>query len=173
MPLKLLGALLLIGGTTGFAWSLCRERKNQLEMLKNIKHLYHLLQSEIKYTGLPLPEVLLSVAEKIAAPLSDILCNIGKSKDWEKGNSFGQIWRKNMATGLMGQSITKEARALLMSFPESMGSMEREGQAKALERYIEELSRWISQMEQEESGKKKVIVSLGIAAGALFTIILL
>lgn len=173
MPLKLLGVLLLTGGTTGFAWTLCRERRNKLALLKEIKHLYHLLQSEIRYTGLPLPEMLLSVSEKVASPLADILQRIGTSRDWEEGKSFGQIWRENMESGLMGQSIMRESKILLMNFPESMGSMEREGQAQALERYIEEMNRWIEQMEREEKNKKKVIVSFGIAAGTMLSIILL
>ena len=173
MQLKLLGVLLLMGGTSGFTWNLCRERQNRLILLKEIKHLYHLLQSEIRYTGLPLPEMLLGISEKVAAPFSDILQCIGQSEDWEKGKSFGQIWRENMDKGLMGQSITRESKDMLMKFPESMGSMEREGQARALERYIEEMNRWIAQMEQEEKNKKKVIVSLGIAAGTFLSIILL
>lgn len=173
MPLKLLGILLLISGTTGFACNLCREQRNCLVLLKEIRYLYHLLQSEIRYTGLPIPEMLLSVSEKLSPPISDILQSIGKSGDWEKGKSFGQIWRENMELGLMGQSITRESRKLLMSFPESMGPMEREGQAKVLERHIEEMNRWIDRMEQEGKNKQKVIVSFGIGVGTFLSIILL
>lgn len=173
MPLKLLGVLFLTAGTTGLAWNYCREQQNRLILLKEIRHLYHLMQNEIRYAGLPLPEMLLGVSEKVAPPLSDILQSIGKSGDWKNGKSFGQIWRENMEKGLMGQSVTQESRKLLMRFPESMGSMEREGQARVLERHIEELNRWIAQMEQEEKNKKRVIVSLGIAAGTFLSIILL
>lgn len=173
MPLKLLGMVLLIGGTTGFAWNLYKELQNRLVMLKEVRHLYHVMQNEIRYTGLPLPEILLSVSEKISSPFSDILYSIGKSEGWEQGNSFEQIWQEKMKEGLAGQSVTGEARTLLLSFPESMGFMEKEGQARALERHMEELNRWIEQMEQEEKSKKKVIVSLGMAVGILWSIILL
>lgn len=173
MLLKLLGVFLLTGGSAGLAWRLCGEQRERLFMLKETRHLYQLLQSEIRYAGLPVPEMLLAVSEKVAWPLSDILKKIGQSGDWEKGKSFGQIWREHMESGLAGCAIAREAKALLLSFPDSMGLMEREGQAKALERPIEELERRIQLTEQEDKNRRTVIASLGIAAGVFLSIILL
>lgn len=170
---KLIGVFLLIGGTSGFAFCLCREQKSRLRLLKDMKYMYQLLQNEIRYTGLPLPEIFKSIAEKLKDPLGSALIRVSESMAWERGESFSRVWEEEMEKGLLGMPLTDRQKSLLLRFPESTGLSQAEGQAKVMQRQIEELDRWIAQLEQEEKSKNKVIMSLGIAAGIFLSILLL
>ncbi|MGN1181045.1 MAG: stage III sporulation protein AB [Suilimivivens sp.] len=171
--LKAAGAVLLLVGAWGFAYSICRERKKQLILLKDMREMYRLVQSEISYTALPLPEIFAIVAAKMKAPFREALISVSESMNPESGEDFAEIWKIKMEEGLAGALLTASQKELLLRFPECVGMNESKGQAKALDRYIEELSRMILQLEEEEKSKNKVIMSLGIAAGLLMIIILL
>ena len=171
--LKLVGVLLLTGGAFGFAMCLCQEQKRRLSLLKEMKYMYELLQNEISYTGLPLPEIFLSVSLRVKDPFDRILHSVGKSMDWEQGWELAAIWEKEAGEELMKTPLTRQQRQLLLRFPECTGLADCRGQAKALGRSIEELDKWIRQMEEDEKNKTRLIMSLGTAGGLLLSILLL
>ena len=171
--LKAAGAGLLLLGAWGFAYSICREQKKQLLLLKDIREMYRLMQNEISYTALPLPEIFASVSEKLKEPFDELLLTISREMDREKGEDFSKVWKGEMGKKLTGISMKGPCLELLLHFPDCIGMNESEGQAKAMDRYIEELDRMIRETEEEEKSKNKVIMSLGIAAGLLMVIILL
>lgn len=171
--LKVSGALLLLLGAAGFSFSICAEQKKKLILLKSIKEMYRLLQSEICYTALPLPEIFKAVGEKMETPLREALFSVSQSMALENGEDFLQVWEQKMKECLNGTSLAKQQKALLLKLPECMGMNNSTGQAEVLEKYIGELDRLIVQMEEEEKNKNKVIMSLGIAAGLFVVIILL
>lgn len=169
---KMSGAVLLLLGAAGFSFSICMEQKKRLLLLKSIKEMYRLLQNEICYTALPLPEIFKAVSEKIQTPYKEALLSVSINMDYEKGENFSHVWKKEMESMLAGAPLTISQKEVLLRFPECMGMHESKGQAKALDGYIWELDRMIMQQEEEGKSKNKVIMSLGIAAG-LFTVIIL
>lgn len=171
--LRLAGAALLLAGTAGFSRCLCKERKKRLFYIKEIQHMFRLFQTEISYLGVPMPEVLMRISGKLAPPFGEGLRRIAGAMEPERGESFGEVWNREMEQCFPAAALNREIRELVQRFPECVGLFEREGQAKAFERYIRELDRWILQMEEEEKSQNKVIMSLGIAAGIFLIVILL
>ncbi len=170
---KAAGAAVLLFGAWGFACSICRERKKRLLFLKEMREIYRLLQNEICYTALPLPEIFKTIAERVNPPFDKTFLLIGENMTLEKGENFRTVWEREMGKALNGIPLTRQQKMLLIGFPECMGISESRGQARAVERYVEELDRMILQQEEEEKSKNKVIMSLGIAAGLFAVIILL
>lgn len=170
---KAVGVLLLLMGTTGFAYSICKEQKNRLQLLKELKYIYQMIQNEILYTGLPLPEIFRSISEKTGSPFKEALMRISQRMDRESGESFAQVWEREMKEVLAEIPFSSAQKKLLYQFPESCGHSDQTGQARVLERYLREIDRWIIQMENEEKSKNKVIMSLGIATGIFLSILLL
>lgn len=62
--IKLFGVLFLIVGSVGISASLCRERKRQLQQLMEMKHMFLLIQEDIRYSGLPIPLIIQKTAKK-------------------------------------------------------------------------------------------------------------
>lgn len=160
-------------GATGFAFSICREWKKRLLVLKDMKEMYRLLQCEICYTALPLPEIFKIAGERLNTPFKESLFSVSSRMALNRGEDFKEVWGSEMETCLNGIPLTNQQKELLLKFPECVGMNESKGQASALEKYIEEIDRTIIQMEEEEKSKNKVIMSLGIAAGLFMVIILL
>lgn len=171
--LKVIGVLLLTGGAAGFSASLCREQKKRIFLLKEIKYMCELMQSEILYMGLPLPEIFKSIAPNFSDPLRSSLGEIGKSMTLSQKESLQSLWRRKMKENYKESPLTERQKEILFQLPEHLILSAAEGQARALDRQIEELGRWILQMEEEEKSKNKVIMSLGIAAGVFLSIVLL
>jgi stage III sporulation protein AB len=170
---RLVGAALLLTGTAGFSCCLCNERKRKLFYIKEIQHMFRLFQTEISYLGVPMPEVLMRISGRLAPVLGEGLRRIAGAMEPERGESLEAVWSREMGRCLREVSLGGEIGELVLGFPECVGVFEREGQAKAFERYIRETERWIVQMEKEEKSRNKVIMSLGIAAGIFLIVILL
>lgn len=171
--LKGAGAVLLMLGACGFAASICRERNRRLQLTKEMREMFRLLQNEICYTALPLPEILKLVGEKVNPPFDEALFLTGEHMTLENGEEFRTIWEEEMEKTVKETPLTVQQKRLLISFPECIGMNESQGQADAINRFIEELDLMIKKQREEEKNNNKVIMSLGIAAGLFMVIILL
>lgn len=171
--IKLFGVLFLIVGSVGISASLCRERKRQQLQLMEMKHMFLLMQEDIRYSGLPIPLIIQKTAQKTDTPFSEALTAIAAMALQNNGEQLHPIWEKEMQAVSEQLSLSKEQQELLWEFPQSLGLWEKEGQAKALSYYIEETDKWIIQSEKEEKDKNKVIMSLGAAAGIMLSVLLL
>lgn len=171
--LKLLGALFLAGGAAGYSFCICRDLKLRLVMLKELKYMYQLIQNEIRYTALPMPLIFENIWEKVKPPFGGMLRNIGRKTGPDQGEMLSEIWMREAGVVLEEVPFTKKQKESVVRFPESMGMMDKEGQAKAVQRRIEELEGWIFSQEKEGRQQQKVIMSMGIGAGLLLIILLL
>lgn len=171
--IKLLGVFFLLVGSIGVSASLCRERKRQQLQLREMKHMFLLMQEDIRYSGLPIPLIIQKTAKKVKPPFSEALISIADLLLQNDGEQLHPVWEKEMQDVSGQLQLSAEQQELLMEFPQSLGLWEKEGQAKALSYYIEETEKWIVQSEKEEKDKNKVIMSLGAAAGILLSVLLL
>lgn len=169
---KLLGAIFLAGGATGYSFCICRDLKLRLTMLKELKYMYELIQSEICYTALPVLLVFENISEKVKPPFGRMLKNMVKRAEMDGGKTLTEIWRQAAGDVLAQIPLTKEQKESVAGFSESLGMSDKEGQARALQRKIEEVENWIIHQEKESSQQQKLIMSMGIAGG-LFLVILL
>lgn len=170
---KLLGVLLLMVGSVGFASTLCKEQRNKLLLLLQMRQMFVLIQEDIRYSGCPLPLVIEKTAKKVREPFCMALTKISRELLKNGGEMLYEVWEKEMKSIFKELAFSQKQQELLLEFPKSLGFWEREGQAKALTFYIEETDKWILQMEKEEKDKNKVIMSLGAATGILLSVLLL
>ena len=170
---KLLGGILVATGASGLSFCICKELKGQLTMLKELRYLYLMIQNEVRYTGLPMYLILGNIADKIKPPFQTMLKNVSCRLQKNHGEVLDAVWEEECKKILPKVSFTKRQMESILRFPECMGMIDKEGQAKALQYRIEELSEWITAQEKEAEEKNKVIMSLGMGAGALAVIILL
>ena len=61
----------------------------------------------------------------------------------------------------------------MLDFPSCLGFMEENAQAMALDGLLREINLHIEELEAERKGKNKMIMSLGVGAGVLISILLL
>lgn len=170
---KFFGFLLLVMGTGGFSYCICRELKQRLIQLKELKYMYELIQNEIRYTSLPIPLVFENVSDKVKAPFRDVLTNISRRLRAECGGMLSEVWEQEVKKHIKEIAFTRGQKESLLRFHESVGMMDGKGQAMALQIKIEEVEKWIKEQEKECGEKYRVIMSFGIAAGIMLGILLI
>lgn len=170
---KLLGVLLLMSGSVGFSAAICREQKKKRLQLLEMKHMFMLIQEHIQYSGLPIPLIIQKTVTKVREPFAGALMSISDILYQNDGEQLKIVWEREMCKITAELSLSLEQRELLYEFPKTLGHWEKEGQARAISVYIEEIQKWITQLEKEEKDQNKVIMSLGAAAGILLSVLLL
>lgn len=170
--LRIAGCLLVIIGCGGFAGSICRDVAKRLILLKQIRSIYENMKYYIAYQKAAIPETLQRLAEKGEAPFAEAFEEIAIGI-YERGEDFPMIWDQRMEILLADTPLTKEEKKLLFDFPSTLGFMEENAQAGALDELLREVNIQIEEMEKEQKNKNKMIMSLGVAAGVLISILLL
>ncbi len=170
---KVCGVFLLVSGCVGFSYSLCREKQKRIHLLKEFKYFYILMQNDMQYTKEAFPGLFLRLSESVPEPLSGMLFRVSEKMTLAQCVCFEEIWQEEAAAVLREYSLPDLPKNMIFRFPASMNLWECGGQVKSLQRQIEELDNLISELEQEEKSKNKVIMSLGVATGLFLTIILL
>lgn len=170
--LKLIGIVLVLTGCGGIAGSICKEGKKRLTLLKHIRSIYEGMKYYIGYQKIPMPEVLMKLAEHNVAILTPAFLDIYKDVI-EENMDFAKSWEKTMETALTGTPLKKEDKQLLLDFPNCLGYLEKDAQAGALDELLRETIHRIDETEAEQKSNNKVIMSIGTAVGVLISILLL
>lgn len=170
--LRLAGGILVIIGCAGFAQSICRDSKKRLEMLKQLRSIFETMKYYIAYQKATIPETLWKLSDKGDAALSGAFKEIYK-KVYEEGESFPLIWKQQMEKVLRESALSKEEKKLVIGFPSCLGFMEENAQAGALDELLREINLHIEELTREQKSKNKMIMSLGVAAGVLISILLI
>ncbi len=170
--LRLAGCILAVAGCAGFAWNICADVARRLVLLKKMRGIYETMKYYISYQKATIPETLRRLAEREGEPFGAAFAEIDE-RVCEKGEAFPAAWQSCMKMVLEGLPLTKEEKKLIMDFPCSLGFMEENAQAGALDEPLREISLHIEEIEKEHKSKNKMIMSLGVAAGVLISILLL
>lgn len=170
---RIIGMVLLVIGTTGVAWTYCREQKERLEILKGIKQIYEFLQNEIMYAKASLPEICQRLSSRAVLPFSQAFEEIYEEINKNNGCSFEEIWEKKMLECMKGLPLKKKEREIMIAFPSSLGFRDGKGQAEGMERYIRDVSHYINELEEELESKNKVVMCMGVMGGIMTVILLL
>lgn len=170
--LKLTGCILVICGCVGFAGSICREAKERLLFLKEIRRLYEDMQYCIAYRKEVIAEVLRQLSATgegyFAEAFQEICSRMRKGEE-----AFPAVWRQCMEKALRQSPLKKKDYFLMMDFPDCIGFLEEQAQAKALDGLLRETELLIKEQEREQKDKSRTIMGVGMAAGILLSILLL
>ena len=154
--LKAMGIIFLLIGAVGFSYSLCNDRRKQLQLLKEIRYFYQLMQGEMQYTRMPLPLIFKNLSISLREPLGSIILKIGEVMTPGQEKDFSDVWTIQIQKGFRESPLTKEQKKALLRFPEFMNLSDCDGQTMALQRQITELDRWIDRLEEEEKSKNRI-----------------
>lgn len=170
--LRLVGCLLVLTGAVGFAKKICEDVKQHLETLKQLRSIFENMKYYIAYQKATIPETLWKLSHKGDSAFADAFREIYESV-YEEGESFPIVWKKQMEQTLQSTVLTAEEKNMVMDFPSSLGFMEGNAQAGALDELLREIDGHIEDLSAEQKSKTKMIMSLGTAAGILISILLL
>ena len=171
--LKVLGALLVIMGCTGFGAAYREDMKQVLFNTRSLLMILELLKSEIAYSKATLPEACRMTAGRMEEPYRSSLLKIYEIMKTNRGLPFDKVWRQEMGKCLQTVLIGKKERELFQQFSHNTGFADNRMQIKALEQYCDMFAQSVRKQEENMEDKAKVVMSMGFISGIFLTIVLL
>ncbi len=168
---KLLGAVLLIGGTAALGLSSAAALARKAETIRCLIDALERMEHELSFRLTPVPELLLELSESVEGEAGSFFTFCLNALPELGERSLSQIWEDGSRTCFT--SIGQEELRILQSLGQTLGRYDAEGQRGALLRAREELSCRLRVAREERKRLGKVYSALGVAAGVFLTILLL
>ncbi|MCL2050106.1 MAG: stage III sporulation protein AB [Lachnospiraceae bacterium] len=169
---RIIGTLLLLAGSSGMAYSYCHEQNERLKILKNMREIFIRIKNEIEYLKASIPEICFSLGEKNIS-FNKVFTAIYEELELNNGCSFNEIWQRHFTASLKNMPLKETEKEMIKSFPDSLVYRESKGQADGMEKYINEVSKYVGEIETVIKNKNKVMMCVGVMAGMITTVILL
>lgn len=166
------GGVLVLAGFLGGAFCYCADGKRRLFLLKMIRRLYEQIKYEISYGKEPIPMLLQKLSFKKNMIFGEEFRHIAEEMN-SSGKKLDEIWNVHLQETLKKTPLKKQEQDFLLCFPEKLGFLEQDAQARALDELLYELQIRIAEVEKEQKSRNKVIISMGLAGGMLLTILLI
>ena len=169
---RIAGAGFLLLGMGGYSFCLCREMRERLKCLYEMKRMYEQFHSQIGYSMAAFPEMCKMTQASVKEPYTELLRDIYMEAESNTGKAFPKIWEEQVEMHFVKFPLKKEDKILLKEFSRSFGYADRDLQEQAIKNQLTALCAVIHSLEIHMSEKEKMIMSLG-TLGALLILILL
>jgi len=168
---RIIGTLFLLAGSSGMAYSYCREQNERLKILKSMREIFIRIKKEIEYLKSSIPEICLSLSEQNII-FSDVFAVIYQEMELNNGCTFNEIWQHQFDEGLKKVPLIEKEKEMIKGFPDSLVYRDSEGQADGIDKYIDEAGKYIEDLANEIKSKNKVVLCMGMMAGMIAVVIL-
>lgn len=140
----------------------------RLKELKDIKNALNIIESKIKFTYEPLPDIFIQTSKMVSKNISQIF--VQASKNMKTGNAE-EAWDttlEEVTTNLDTEDIEN-----IKSFGKMLGKTDKEGQLSRIELTKTFIEMQIEKAKLEEEKNSKLYKTLGAVVGLAFVIILI
>jgi len=169
--LKFLGAVMIIAATTGMGFSgreFLRQRQN---VLRQFAFALANLKTGISYGLLPLPQLLAGCLKQENGDVARFLTNVATEIEQGSGNSFGDIWQRQMQGVGRTLALKAEDKDILLQFAAGLGASDKNDQLARLELTCARLK-----AQEEAAGEEllrlgKLCSALGVSFGVVLVLL--
>lgn len=140
----------------------------RLSELKDFKNAITIIESKIKFTYEPLPEIFLQTSKLLSENISKIFIRASKNM---KELSAEEAWNKSIEKS--NTYLNKEDIENIKSFGKMLGKTDKEGQVSHLELTKTFIDIQIEKARKEEEKNSKLYKTLGVVCGLALVIILI
>jgi len=168
--IRILGALLVIGGAAAVGFSAVRGLNKRVRTLRAFLAALELMERELSFRLTPMPELLDELSVRMPEPVRTFFttCRAGLETLGER--DLGQLWRVGLEDAQLG--LQREELALLEELGDVLGRFDSEGQQAALTRVRTQLEHCLCGAQENRAKQSKMYGALGLSAGALLVIML-
>lgn len=173
MGLKILGSILIVLSSSLIGFYFGNKYSARLENLLHLEQCIKILETEIVYGAVPLPEALNNVYlkgnKKVSYIFKQIRDNLLYNKDGDLLKSF------EMVTSQLAEELNlkEEDIELFLSLGRLLGTSDRTDQEKNFKLILNQIEILKNEAKLEKDKNEKMYKNLGILAGIVIVIILL
>lgn len=170
--LRLVGALLIIGGCSGLGFYYRLQLYEGLKHMRLLRQMLEMIMSEIRYNKSTLPECCRQIGKKTEEPYASALLQIYETVNAKNGQGFAACWQSEMGRCLSELPITKKETDMVLGFATCGGLNDYSMQIRAIEQYRDMLNDGVKRREEALYKQGRAAACLGIMSGLLLVIVL-
>lgn len=171
--MKILGSILIVLSSSLIGYYLGNKYSARLENLMHLEQCIKILETEIVYGAVPLPEALTNVYlkgnKKVSYIFEEIKINLLSNRDGDLYKSFEMV----KSQLLEDFSLEEEDVELFLSLGRLLGNSDRADQEKNFKLILNHIKILKEEAKLERDKNEKMYKNLGILAGIAIVIILL
>lgn len=171
--LKLIGCLLILGGTTIGGILYGDTYRKRLIQLKELERAILQLQNEISYIYTTLPEAFLKIANKSKEPIKCIFERVSELLLTNKVDSVYEGLSKAIEANIDKLSLNHEDIDIFLDLSKNLGESDVESQHSIFNLAISNMKKQINEAEILKSKNLKMYRYLGFSLGAMLVILLI
>lgn len=168
--IKVIGSILIIGGTATIGLKKILSMDNRVKALSSMISALEIMQSEILFRLTPIPELLQYLSETASGPSRIFFENCCREINRLGEESLLRIWKKALKNTPELELHSEEERALL-DLGAVLGKYDLDGQGRAIAYAVSRLEKILQDAKTEKQMQSKVYGIMGIAAGLAVVII--
>lgn len=170
--LKLTGAVFIIGGCIVYGLLERAGLRCKIRQMKQALELMRSINSEICYGKSSLDRACRETAERVSAPYQLFLRRVYEESRKNSGQSFYEIWQKELLEMEQSLLLNREEKELLKQFGSGGGSTDMALQEAGMERIYEEMKQKTRQAERDCENRIKIALWLSTAGGMVLALLL-
>lgn len=167
--LKLIGAILVIGGAGGFGISKGCRFLRQMRQLREFAAALEILKCELNYTLLPLGKLCEVTAQRSRGVCAQFFLNF--SSLLESGTPRGRAASRAMDE-TRGLCLPSDAKLALLELCGALGRYDLDGENRLLQLTMHRLNAALERTETEKKPLVRSYAALGISVGVALTILM-
>ena len=165
---KFILLILVFGSSSHVGLLVSKKYLNRTEELKQIKTVISTLETKIKFTYEPLPEIFEQISKTSAVNIARIFKTANKKM---KTVSVKEAWEESIDT--VNLSINQEDKNILKELGNMLGQTDVDGQVSQIEVTKSFIDMQIEKAEEERKKNEKLYKTLGITVGLAIVIVLI
>ncbi len=169
---KILGAVLLVFGTTAFGVYKGCLYNSRLLNLYEIKKAFLYVQGEIRYMNTPMAETLEGAAHQIRGNSRRFFSRVSKELQAGSQKELKQVWEDAVSKEMGGECLEREAVEVLREMGGQLGCLDRQAQGQAIDYFLSKWEFLIEKRRREKNEKLKLYYVCGIMCGLLMVILI-
>lgn len=170
MNIRLIGAVLIVVSCGGFGFCIAASYRRELAMLRSVVYMTEMMESELSYRMLPLPELCKKVGKRVGGSTGKVLDRVAKELDHQIQPDALSCMH-SVLSGM--KDLPVSVRRLLVKLGSTLGQYDLSGQLQGLRSVRESCCRMILRMEQNRDNKTRTYQTLGLCAGTALVIVLI
>lgn len=169
MPIKIIGALLIIGCCGGFGILLARNHRREVKLLYELLHVFDVMSSELEYRLTPVPELCRLCAQELSQPLCSVFKDVAQQLELQTvtdaAAAMEQILRRD-------KHLPAAVSLSLHLLGQTLGRFDLNGQLRGLRHCTESCRHELEELEHNQHQRLRTFQTLGFCAGAALAILL-
>lgn len=170
MRYRWIGAVLIIGSCGGCGFSIAAGKRKEEQLLCQLLHILQLMEAELRYRLMPLPELCNLIAQESCGILRSVFLSLYRELTYRKLPDAGSC----MAAVLQSTGeIPVTIRRVLSHLGHSLGRFDLEGQLQGIQSVRKRCEHLLETIQKNRDERLRSYQTLGICAGMALAIVLI